>query len=181
LSSKLKLTFNISAAQVFSQMTQTTGMGGSLNYSAIRSMISKNPILTIVPTIESGETAMLNTPTAWINDYKNDNTEANVMSKLGFTYKLNKLLSFELRGSYNFKQSERFNYYGRLLSDYKEGAVGYSSVRYAGYNVDALINFDHEFNSSNRISGVVGTTYSANDLRTLDLFSDRFFRRFTGI
>ncbi len=174
LSTKMKLSFSISAAQVLSQMTQTTGMGGSLNFSAIRSMISKNPILTVVPTIESGEMAMLNTPTAWINDFKNDNTEANVLTKLGLTYKLNKLLSFELRGSYNYKQSERFNYYGRLLSDYNEGAAGYSSVKYVGYNIDALLNFEHAFNRTNRISGVIGTTYSANDLITL-LYSAKKF------
>jgi TonB-linked SusC/RagA family outer membrane protein len=174
LSTRLKLKFNISAAQVYSQMTQTTGMGGSLNFSAIRSMISKNPILTVVPTIESGETAMLNTPTAWINDYKNDNKEVNLMSNLSLNYKINKLLSFELRGSYNIKKSERFNYYGRLLSDYNEGAAGFSSVDYSGYNLDALLNFAHAFNKTNRISGVIGTTYSSNDLITL-LYSAKKF------
>jgi TonB-linked SusC/RagA family outer membrane protein len=174
ISDRVKLNFNISAAQVTSLMTQTTGQGGSLNLSAIRSMLSRNPILTLVPSVETGELAMLNTPTAWVNEYKNDNTEANISSKLGLTFKLNKIFSFEVRGSYAFKQSERFNYYSRLLADFKSGAVGYSAVRYEGYNIDGLLNFNHAFNKQNRISGVVGVTYSANDARTLTYQATKF-------
>jgi TonB-linked SusC/RagA family outer membrane protein len=165
LSRKLTMDYNISFSQVLSQMTQTSGKGGSMNWSATRAMVSRIPIISTNGV--SAEEAMLSTPTAWVNDFKNTNTEANVFTKLGLTYKLSKIFSFNVLGSYNFKQSERFMYYGRTLAGFNEGAVGYSSVYYAGYNIDALLNFNHAFNANNNISGVVGSTYSSSDYRTL--------------
>lgn len=172
LSNKIKLNFNITAASIKSQMTQTTGSGGTLNYSAIRSMISKNPIIGFVTSDDTQ--SELNTPTAWVNDYKDDNAETNLTSKLGLTFNLSKSVSYEIRASYNSKQTERLRYYGRTLSDFASGGAGFSSLGYWGYNIDNLLNIEHVFNKSNRISGVMGVTYSANDTHTYSYYATGF-------
>ncbi|MCE5175567.1 MAG: TonB-dependent receptor [Bacteroidales bacterium] len=172
VSTRLRLNFNIAAASIKSKMTQTTGSGGTFNYSAIRSMLSKNPIINYVTADDTQ--SELNTPLAWINDYKDDNIENNVLSRLGLTYKISKVFSYEIRGSYYYKNIERFRYYGRTLSSFAYGGAGYSSLGYWGYNIDNLLNFDYSFNKSNRISGVVGATYSANDSRTLSYYATGF-------
>ncbi|MDD2797361.1 MAG: TonB-dependent receptor [Bacteroidales bacterium] len=172
LSDKIKLNFNIAAVSVNSQMTQTTGSGGTTNYSAIRSMISKNPILGYVTADDTQ--SQLNLPTAWVNDYKDDNDEKSVLTKLGLTFQLSKVFSYEMRASYNYRQRERYRYYGRTLSDFAKGGAGFSSVGYWGYNVDNLLNFNYTINKSNRLSGVLGMTYSANDTRTLSYYATGF-------
>ncbi len=163
ISNKLKLNFNLSSALINTQMTQTTGAGGALNLSAIRSMISKNPIQNVITADDSELQASLNTPTAWVKDYKDDNSETNINAKLGLTYKISKVFSYEIRASYSSKISDRWRYYGRTLSSFAKGAAGYSAIKYSGMNIDNLLNFDYALNKANRISGVVGVTYSSND------------------
>lgn len=172
LSNRVKLDFNISVASINSKMTQTTGSGGTFNYSAIRSMMSKSPVLNY--TASDDTQSELNTPTAWVNDYKDDNAETNITSKLGFTFKISKILNYEVRASYNYKQTERFRYYGRTLSDFAKGGAGFSDLGYYGYNIDNLLNLDYTINKENRISGVAGVTYSANNTRTLSYYATGF-------
>jgi TonB-linked SusC/RagA family outer membrane protein len=173
LSKSVKLSLNISGASVDSKLTQTTGSGGNVTYSAIRSMISRNPILNVMPG-DSPDVLMLNSPTAWLKDYKDDNTESTVTTKMGLNVKISKVFSYDLQASYRFRQSERFRYFGRTIGGYATGAAGYSSVRYYGIDFDNLLNFDYSFNDANRISGVAGVTYTTSDTRSMMYMASGF-------
>lgn len=166
LSSKIKMSLGLSNAIVGTQMTQTTGTGGGTNQSAIRSMISKSPITTYITNATASD-AILDLPIAWVNDYKDDNSENVFSGKLGLSYQISKIFKYELKASYNSKLSERYRYYSKTLSyGANGGAAGYTSFNYSSYNLDNLINFNYKINKKNLVSGVVGVTYSSSEYRT---------------
>jgi TonB-linked SusC/RagA family outer membrane protein len=175
LSKSIKLSFNMGASSIASRMMQTTGDDGKANTSAIRSMLSKIPLLTIVADGTNDSEQNFNLPTSWITDYKDDLTENNVSSKLGLSFQINKILRFETKGSYNFKQNERFKYYKRTLSaGGNGGTAGFSSLRYTGINWDNLLHIDLPINKNNRLSGVAGVEYSNSEFRSLSTASSNF-------
>lgn len=168
LSNSLKLRFNISSAKTAGELTQTTGNGNTTNYSAIRSMISMNPIITIVPDAPSDANITIDSPVDWFNDYKDDLTQNSVFTKLGLEYRFLKIFNYEIKGSLNYKHSDRFRYYGRTLSlGANGGAAGYSSMDYLGWNLDNLLHTKWEINRNNFLEGVVGVTFSNSNYRTL--------------
>lgn len=168
LSESLKLNFNISSAKTDSKLTQTTGNGNTTNYSAIRSMISMNPVVTIVPDAPSDANQTIDSPVDWINNYKDDLTQNTVFTKLGLDYQFLKIFNYEIKGSINYKHSDRFRYYGRTLSlGANGGAAGYSSMDYFGWNLDNLLHTKWKINKNNFLEGVVGVTFSNSSYRTL--------------
>ena len=160
ISDNLTMVFNIAASSINSQMTQTTGIQGQYNYTAISSMVYRSPFTTQLTGLPP---AFAVTAVDWVNRYKDDNFETNINAKLGLTYKISKDISYEITGSYATKNKERWKYYGKFLAGFPDGAAGVTSLEYTGLNLDNLLHFEHKINASNRISGVVGVTYSTMD------------------
>jgi TonB-linked SusC/RagA family outer membrane protein len=166
INKEAKLSLGVVGSRIADRLTQTTGSGTATNFSAIRSMVSKTPILTYVPNGTDAD-ANLDLPTSWEKDYKDENMETSIISRLGFTYQLSKMFNYELKLGTSFKQGDRYRYYGRTLSlGNNIGVAGYSSLAYMGVNVDNLLHFTYTFNKMNVLSAVVGTTYSNNSFQT---------------
>ena len=160
ISDKMTSVFNIAASTVNSQMTQTTGIQGAQNSTAISSMLYRNP-LTIQLAGLQPEYAV--TPLDWVKRYKDDNFETNINTKLSLTYSFNKTFKYEVTSSYATKYKERWKYYGKYLAGFMTGGSGETALNYTGISLDNLLHFNHNINKDNRLTGVLGVTYSNMD------------------
>lgn len=160
ISDKLTAVFNIAASTVNSQMTSTTGVGGAQNLTAISSMLYRNPLSIQLAGLQP-EYAV--TPVDWVNRYKDDNFETNINTKLSLTYAFNKTFRYEVTGSYATKSKERWKYYGKYLAGFMNGGAGETALNYTGISLDNLLHFNHNINKDNRLTGVLGITYSNMD------------------
>lgn len=111
---RLKVTTAISFANIDANMSETNGNGGSMNRSAIRSMISKSPITDVISDYDE-EDMLENNPKNWVTDYTDEGNENTLNMKLDLQYEITKWLDYQIRTGYNYRQKERSRYYGRTI------------------------------------------------------------------
>lgn len=175
LSKRFKVTTTFALADITSKMSETNGNGGTMNRSAIRSMISKSPITTPISDYDE-EDILQNSPVNWVNDYTDDGDENTMNLKLDIQYKLTDWLTYQVRSGYNYRQKERSRYYGRTIYPGigPGGLAGYSNLKYTGIVVENMLNINKAIAKKHFFDGVLGTTFSQADNLTYSVMASSF-------
>lgn len=172
---RLKVTTAISFANIDANMSETNGNGGSMNRSAIRSMISKSPITDVISDYDE-EDMLENNPKNWVTDYTDEGNENTLNMKLDLQYEITKWLDYQIRTGYNYRQKERSRYYGRTIYPGKsnDGLAGYSNIKNVGIVVENLIHFKNLNWGKHSLDGILGATFSQTDNKTYSVKASKF-------
>lgn len=172
---RLKVTTAVSFANIDANMSETNGNGGSMNRSAIRSMISKSPITDVISDYDE-EDMLENNPKNWVTDYTDEGNENTLNMKLDLQYDIIKWLDYQIRTGYNYQQKERSRYYGRTIYPGKSnnGLAGYSNFKNVGIVVENLIHFKNLNFGKHSLDGILGVTFSQTDYKTYSVQASNF-------
>lgn len=162
ISKTVKLNITASGSLKKNNMMSGGDTRGGATGSIARTAIDSSPFLTPSddPLISTSPEART-TVWSWINDYDDITNENNFKVSGDLTWKICKLLTYNLRAGGNMTDQERARWFGLELfrGQNDNGSLGLTNLRNSNFNVENLLNYNQKFGKILDLGATVGVTY----------------------
>ena len=164
---RVSLSARASFAYTQNQASKGTENLGSANSSIIRQITLSAPLEgydenNLLENVDES----LDGPRAWLREYDDDSRDLRTLAAVTADYKINDVFTYRLRFGGDYRQKERYLWYGLGLNRGLQvnGEAGESLLDRLRFNVDNTLMWDTKIGRGQKLSGTVGVVYDATYL-----------------